>query len=85
MSNGLVGLWLKPVVCRDDDFGAVSDWKASRMDDTAPRAGNIARTPTMPHDAAFTFAKDQQTPCHREKPNKTTVFLYLEWPLCPGN
>ena len=38
--------WLKPVVCGDDDFDAVSDWKASRTDEAAPRASSIAKTPT---------------------------------------
>jgi hypothetical protein len=46
-SNGLVGLWLKPVVC-GDDFEVVKDWKASRMDDAAPRAGNMAGLRQMP-------------------------------------
>jgi len=40
--NGVVAVWLKPVVaCGDEDFFAVSDCSASNADESAPRAGNM--------------------------------------------
>jgi hypothetical protein len=45
-SNGLDALWLEVPDCADDDFDEVSDCRASHMDDAAPRANIMARTPT---------------------------------------
>jgi hypothetical protein len=50
-SNGLGVFWLEVPDCADDDFveddlDEVSDCKASHMDDAAPRANIMARTPT---------------------------------------
>jgi hypothetical protein len=40
-SNGLAVFWLTPVVCVDD-FDDVSALRASKADDAAPRAKNMA-------------------------------------------
>jgi hypothetical protein len=45
-SNGLGAFWLEVPDCADDDFDEVSDCRASQMDDAAPRANIMARTPT---------------------------------------
>jgi hypothetical protein len=55
-SNGLVESLL-PVDCDEDDFDEVSDLSASSADDAALRASSMARTPTMPHGAAFDFPR----------------------------
>jgi ribulose-phosphate 3-epimerase len=75
-SNGFAGLWLKPVLCGDDDFDEFSNCRASSTDDAAPRASNITKLRQMPRDRRpLTFAvKDQQTPCHHEKANKIGLF-----------
>jgi hypothetical protein len=80
MLKGSVEAWLKPVVvCEDEDFDEVSDWIASSADAAAPRAKNMTELQPMPRDAAMPFAhRDQQTPCHRKKLNKT-------WVLCNRN
>ena len=42
VSNGVVAVWLKPVVaCGDEDFFAVSDCSASNAVESTPRAGNM--------------------------------------------
>jgi len=47
IANGLVAPCEDPVFWVDeDDFEFVSDWIASSALDTAPRANNIAKTPT---------------------------------------
>jgi hypothetical protein len=41
-SNGSFVSLLEPVGFADDDFDDVSAWRASRADDAAPRANNMA-------------------------------------------
>jgi hypothetical protein len=85
-SNGFVGVWLKPVDCGEDDFDEVSDWRASNADDTAPRASSMTKLRQMPHGAASYLHSpgDQQTPCHREKANKTWDFGSSNGPVAPA-
>jgi hypothetical protein len=76
ISNGLVEVWLKPVVCGDEDFDVVSDWKASSTDAAAPRASNIAKLRPMPRSAAFTFARlISKRRAIAEKPIKSGLFV----------
>src|ERR1019366_4155903 len=67
--------WLKPVDCVGDEADEVNDWMASSALDAAPRANSMAELQQTPQSAAPTLrAIDQQTPCHREKPNKMMAF-----------
>ena len=43
-SNGLLAFWLTPVDGADDDFDDVSALRASRADDAAPKARNMANS-----------------------------------------
>jgi hypothetical protein len=69
-----------PLDWAEDEPDEVSELMAFSADDAAPRANNIGRTPT---DAAtggllLPRPRDQQTPCHHEKPNKTGVFCTFD-------
>jgi len=75
-SNGLVAFWLTPVVCVDDDFDDVSALRASKADDAAPRAKNMAELQQGRTDGGRQLVRvpvSQQAPCHAEKPNKTRL------------
>jgi hypothetical protein len=43
------------VVCGDDDFEEVSDFRASNTDEAAPRASSMTELLRAPHSAAFCF------------------------------
>jgi hypothetical protein len=85
-SNGFAESWPRPVVCDEDDFDEVSDWRASNADDTAPKASTMAELRQIPHARRLLpHREDQQAPCHHEKPNKTWVFRTSSCPPAPGN
>ena len=51
----------------------------------APRANSMAELRQMPRSRGPTFTPiDQQTPCHREKPNKMRVFRSSNGPTAPA-
>jgi len=54
-SNGFVESWIRPVAGGDDDFEEVSDLRASKTDDAAPRANSMTKLHQTPHSAAFCF------------------------------
>src|SRR5260370_2822637 len=84
-SNGLAGAWLKPVDGGDENFDEVSEWRASSADDTAPRASSMTKLRQMPHGGLLPSRhKDQQTPCHREKADKTWGFGASTGPTIPA-
>jgi hypothetical protein len=74
VSNGLAVFWVGPVDWVEAEFEEISLLRVSMADDAAPRANNMAelqqRRTTRPLSSRRFL---QQTPCQREKPNKTAV------------
>jgi len=70
-SNGLFAFWLTPVDDADDDFDDVSALRASKADDAAPKARNMAKLQQRRAVCGrWLVHVPQQAPCHDEKPNK---------------
>jgi hypothetical protein len=55
VSNGVVALWVKPVVCGEVDFDEVSDCSASIADEAAPRASSMTELRQMPRSRGLSF------------------------------
>src|SRR5207244_3505136 len=74
-SNRPVVSWLAPVGWVDDDFDDVSALRASRADDAAPRANNMAVLQQCRGTGGVHLTPvPQQAPCHGENLNKTVGF-----------
>ena len=87
VSNGVVAVWLKPVVaCGDEDFFAVSDCSASNAVESAPRAGNMTKLHKCRAGAAHNSTRKFVSK-HRAMPKNPVKQRFFVAParLAPGN